>query len=761
MKRIKHFLICLFVLLLTSNTTFANTSIYDQLCKLNKEWLKVTPNESLKQSKYFESEQAIITYHLQQVELALRNKDVNHLSKSAIEKRNEGLAVLQAYWKQATYPKNFDYDFSVPFFIDDYNTACAVGYIMQGTGNELLAQEISESQNNAYVRDIKHKDLADWAKEYGFTADELAWIQPSYSPCWNGGPYFQENRTLPSCGSADGAITLTDYSNSDYTFEWNVGGSSLVLTNLSAGVYVASGTYFDSWYDVECPFEYIYILDNEQGPELAMNATVETCSGMNDGTATVNVINGAGTYSYEWTNGSNSNSINNLTAGRHYAYVTDQEDCTSIEQAWISTANAMYHYETGQGSECNNNTGAIDLNISGGAGSGNYTYQWNDGNTNEDRTSLASGEYSVVVTDDVGCNIEIEKTIYDDCLGRIVCEDDFVDVNNESGTYINQFANDTDTSPAEITTVFIIQQPLHGSAFFGYQYGVFPDASTNFIYNANDETYTGPDSFVYEVCTTYGFCDQATVYLNVVSSPTPTINAAQVDEDFTICEGETIALVASGGQNYAWSPSIGLNQTTGNTVYANPTSTTTYTLITDNTAGEIAYTSITIEVVPEINASFTMPTTIGTNGAAVNLLANTSGGNFSGNGVFFNAFNPAVAGPGLHEITYDITDENGCSSTTVESILVFSATYNFINYNLGTISPRFGELVFETQTKVFGNYTVQLFDLIGKPIILEEIEINNEEEQHSISTSALPTGVYVLSLSNEQSVFSKQIIISN
>jgi len=70
------------------------------------------------------------------------------------------------------------------FFIDDANTACAVGYIMQGTGNEALAEYIAETQNNAYVKQMEGENIFEWAKNYGFTADELAWIQPAYGPCW-------------------------------------------------------------------------------------------------------------------------------------------------------------------------------------------------------------------------------------------------------------------------------------------------------------------------------------------------------------------------------------------------------------------------------------------------------------------------------------------------------------------------------------------------------------------------------------------------
>ena len=46
------------------------------------------------------------------------------------------------------------------------------------------------------------------------------------------------------------------------------------------------------------------------------------------------------------------------------------------------------------------NTGSINLTLIGGASP--FTYEWNDGNTDQDRTNLGAGEYTVVITDGNG-----------------------------------------------------------------------------------------------------------------------------------------------------------------------------------------------------------------------------------------------------------------------------------------------------------------------------------------------------------------------
>ncbi len=60
-----------------------------------------------------------------------------------------------------------------------------------------------------------------------------------------------------------------------------------------------------------------------------------------------------------------------------------------------------------------------------------------------------------------------------------------------------------------------------------------------------------------------------------------------------ICPGDSVILVAYGGISYAWSPSLGLNSTTNDTVYASPDTSTAYSVIitTVNTSGDTCYST--------------------------------------------------------------------------------------------------------------------------------------------------------------------------
>jgi len=647
----------------------------------------VEPTAELLEIRQFSSEQEIITYHLKQVEKHLTKKNTKHLTKEVQQCRQEGLEVLRSYWQRGLYPKNNHFNYRIPFFIDDANTACAVGYIMQGTGNEALADYIAETQNNAYVKQMAGDNIFEWANNYGFTVDELAWIQPAYGPCWNNGNPSQGNIVNPTCGNSDGSFEV--FANEIITYEWAHGATGLQLDNLPAGVYTLTGTYNEI-----CPFELNIVLENENGADLTVNTlNHQTCNGIEDGVAEVEVSNANGSYDIEWSNGATGTVASNLTQGYNFVTVTDAMNCKAIERYYINMAYLMYSYPFASGSLCNDNTGQVDLNVNGGAGNDVYTYQWSDGNNAELRTNMAAGDYSVIISDDAGCFIEQNVTIYDDCEGRITCTDDFADVNSQNSTYIFPFANDMDPTEAEIIIVDI-SKPASGYiniTYFDPYNSFLLNEYKSFTYTP-DGGYTGPDSFTYSFCTNYGFCDSATVYLNVVAEPVVQVINYEA-EDMVICEGESIQLLAAGAETYSWSPTTGLDEISGGYVNASPSQTTIYTVTGTTADGQTDTHDITIEVGADINPVITsLPPYVNIGQGGIPLSANPAGGVFSGNGVAFDIFNPVLTLSGLHDVTYTYTDENtGCISQTTQSVLVFSVSFNFVNYNLGTIDPKWSK----------------------------------------------------------------------
>lgn len=173
-----------------------------------------------------------------------------------------------------------------------------------------------------------------------------------------------------------------------------------------------------------------------------------------------------------------------------------------------------------------------------------------------------------------------------------------------------------------------------------------------------------------------------------------------------------------------------------------------------------ASTNCTVSWPPACNltSSFSgLPTTVSSS-APIALSGLPAGGSFSGTGVVFNAFNPSVAGPGIHEITYTYSDGFGCEVCTTQSVLVFAINYNFVNYNLGTITPKLNQIDVNIEVWESDKYQIMIYSTDGKLMKNEQIELFEGSRLYSIETGDLPKGTYVLNIFNQQNRITEKFV---
>jgi hypothetical protein len=129
-----------------------------------------------------------------------------------------------------------------------------------------------------------------------------------------------------------------------------------------------------------------------------------------------------------------------------------------------------------------------------------------------------------------------------------------------------------------------------------------------------------------------------------------------------ICNGGSSTLVASGGgDSWVWSPSTGLNVTTGATVLASPPSTTTYSVTRTCEDGSTSTASVTISVISlAVNAGADI---LVCTGNTINLISTISG----------NAGN---------SVSYSWTGPNGFTSTSVSPTITNSTASMSGNYTV-------------------------------------------------------------------------------
>ncbi len=170
-------------LLYASLAPNANRPLIDHLTEVNKEWTHQVPAEGLLLNNWqFNNDVQRIQMHLMLVEHYLRQRPVQHLSPQQLANRLHQLDVLHEYWQAGEFPRNSYHQQRQPYFVDVQGTACAVGYLALQSGEEDLVARIHKENNYAYVRELDYPELMTWADKNGLTTEELAWIQPGYSP---------------------------------------------------------------------------------------------------------------------------------------------------------------------------------------------------------------------------------------------------------------------------------------------------------------------------------------------------------------------------------------------------------------------------------------------------------------------------------------------------------------------------------------------------------------------------------------------------
>jgi len=155
----------------------------------------------------------------------------------------------------------------------------------------------------------------------------------------------------------------------------------------------------------------------------------------------------------------------------------------------------------------------------------------------------------------------------------------------------------------------------------------------------------------------------ATSSIEVPVNPLPSVMAWSTVS--IVCAGDYAILYGTGASTYLW------NKGVFNTVAFVPVSSGYYILTGVDTNGCTGADSIKINVNPLPSVSVTAPVdSVCLNSGIFALGITPAGGTLSGNGIVGQIFVPETAGLGTHEITYTVTDSNGCTNTDTTYITV-------------------------------------------------------------------------------------------
>ncbi|RPD39472.1 gliding motility-associated C-terminal domain-containing protein [Chitinophaga barathri] len=439
-----------------------------------------------------------------------------------------------------------------------------------------------------------------------------------------------QNNVLCNGGNTGSISVATAGGTAPYTYLWNNGATTATVNNLTAGVYTATITDVNG-----CDTAISVTITEPDSLSFTTSQVNVNCNGGNTGSATVTVTGGTSPYSYLWSNGGTTATINNLIAGTYTVTITDANGCDTTASVILTETAPITVTVTQDNVLCNgDNTGSISVVTAGGTAP--YTYLWNNGATTATVNNLIAGVYTATITDVNGCDTAISVTVTEpDTLGFTISQ-------------VNVNCNGGNTGSATITAT-------GGTSPYSYLWST--GATTATINDLAAGTYTVTISDA-------NGCDTTTT---VVITETAAITAA-ITQSNVLCNGGntgSISLSVTGGTapyTYLWNN--GAATATVNNLTAGVYTAT----ITDVNGCD---TAISVTITEPDSLSFTTSQVDvnchggNTGSATVTATGGTAPYNYLwSNGGTTATINNLTAGA----YTVTITDGNGCDTTATVAI---------------------------------------------------------------------------------------------
>ena len=263
----------------------------------------------------------------------------------------------------------------------------------------------------------------------------------------------------------------------------------------------------------------------------------------------------------------------------------------------------------------------------------------------------------------------------------------------------------------------------------------------------------------YNVSVTDQFGCKNTIATTVVTNPKP---ASTISGNKSICEGDSVTLIAGGGASYLWSPAAGLSTTTNTSTIARPIDTTIYSVvISNNTCADTATVTVNVVKKPIADAGADKVILKGRSTTLDGVIVGTGNKYFwSPPGFLDDSFklNP-MANPAFDQVyTLNAISNLGCGSSSDD---VYVKVYNDI-YIPTAFSPNndgLNDTWHIAALAVFPDAKVLVYDRYGK--LLFESTGSNKDWNGSFKNTSLPIGAYtyLIDLKNDRPVMKGMVTI--
>ena len=534
------------------------------------------------------------------------------------------------------------------------------------------------------------------------------------------------NETCDYLNNGTATITATG-GTGPYSFSTNPGSiTTSTINNLTSGTYTTSIT--DS---KGCVKVSTFSITEPTPLQINFsNINNVACFNGNNGSVAASPSGGTPAYTYTWLpSGVNTASISNLTIGIYTVNIKDSKQCILSNTVQINQPSDINISLNTSSTKCfSTPTGSITSSVSGGTP--NYSYLWlPNGSINNSLTNIATGTYTLNITDNNGCLKTATATVQD--AQQIIPSISFT---NASCSYLNNGSASVSSSGGSTP----------------YSYTWTPGNSTNTLV-----TSLAAGTYTVKVKDLNNCIVTQTVAISKPSALSTSITTT--NETCNYLNNGTAAVSVSGGTspyNYSWNSGLYTTPSVSNL------SSGIYTLVVTDNASCVLTKTISITQPSSITINFNNQINVscfgGTNGY---VSTSTNGGSpgytysWAPNGSTSNSSNNLSAG--IYTVT--VTDTKSCIATNTVNISQPSAPitnsisitpitcYGLANAsataNVSGGTPTYnytwtpGNTIGQTKSNMGpGTYTVNVKD--SKGCILKSTVIISQPSQMNIVSSS-------------------------
>jgi gliding motility-associated-like protein len=588
-----------------------------------------------------------------------------------------------------------------------------------------------------------------------------------------------------SCsGLSDGSVTVFPQGVAPYSYQWSNGATTQTISNLSPGIYTVTVT--DS---TQCTKTVTIPVSAPSA--IALNGTVvdNVCDNAS-GSISLSPSGGTGqNYTYIWSNGSTSSSINSLPGGTYTVTVTDSNGCTQSGSFVINVGTPFPVVASNINASCfGTANGSASVSP---AGVPPYAYLWSNGSTLQTVNNLSAGTYTCTITDSTFCTSTVSVTISeppaidlneivtgnvcDNVSGSIVLAPSggtgqsfsfqwsdgstgssltglapgsySVTVTdslgcNQSGTFTINSITPIAVSASNAQSICVgdsasISCTVNGGAApFNYAWSNGSSGVSQIVFPTSSTTYT------IIVTDANGCSAQSSVAINVTPYP-----SLQVNPPVDICYGLSTQLTATGASTYSWSPATGLSDPNSANPTASPNSTTNY-IVTAANGNCVVTDSVLVTVAPEILVSFNPDVVIGYPPLTVNFANNSSGAiNYSwsfGDGNTSNLPNGSntYQDTGIYVVTLVATNGLGCSDSLSFSFIIVEGSSSLFIPNIFTPNGDQFNPTFHFEEEGISQISCTIFNRWGKEVYSWN-KLEGSWDGKSVDGAEMPDGAYI------------------